>query len=175
MSEKKNYQSWTISEEFWEAIKGDIPKTERDPKKKCVHAPGQGRKPMPARKALEGIFYVLRTGCQWKALPREYGSGSTVHRTFQKWLAAGFFEKIWAKGLEQHDELDGIGWEWQSLDGCMIKAPLALESVGKNPTDRPSALWRLFFCAFFLQHLLSPCLPLLRGYFRNRLSHSSSL
>ncbi len=38
---------------------------------------------MSARKALKGIFYVLRTGCQWKALPREYGSGSTV-----------FFEKI---------------------------------------------------------------------------------
>ena len=71
-----------------------------------------------------------------KALPREYGSGSTVHRTFQKWLAAGFFEKIWAKGLEQYDELEGIGWEWQSLDGCMVKAPLALEPVGKNPTDR---------------------------------------
>ena len=136
MSEKKSYQSWTISDEFWERIQEDIPKTERDPKKNYVHAPGQGRKPMPARKALEGIFYVLRTGCQWKALPREYGSGSTVHRTFQKWLAAGFFEKIWAKGLEQYDELEGIGWEWQSLDGCMVKAPLALESVGKNPTDR---------------------------------------
>ena len=91
---------------------------------------------MPARKALEGIFYVLRTGCQWKALPREYGNGSTVHRRFQEWSAAGFFEKIWSKGLEQYDELEGIGWEWQSLDGCMIKAPLALESVGKNPTDR---------------------------------------
>ncbi len=56
---------------------------------------------MLAGKALEGVFYVLRTGCQWKALPREYGSGSTVHRTFPKWLAAGFFEKIRAKGLEK--------------------------------------------------------------------------
>jgi len=91
---------------------------------------------MPARKALEGIFYVLRTGCQWKAPPREYGSGSTVHRTFQNWLATGFFEKIWAMGLEKYDELEGIGWEWQSPDGSMVKAPLALESVGKNPTDR---------------------------------------
>ena len=143
MEEKKSYQSWTISDEFWTisdefwtVIKDEIPKKERDPEKKYVHAPGQGRKPMPARKALEGIFYVLRTGCQWKALPREYGSGSTVHRTFQNWLAAGFFEKIWAKGLEQYDELEGIGWEWQSVDGCMIKAQLALESVGKNPTDR---------------------------------------
>ena len=53
MSEKKSYQSWTISDEFWERIQEDIPKTERDPKKNYVHAPGQGRKPMPARKALE--------------------------------------------------------------------------------------------------------------------------
>lgn len=32
MREKKNYQSWTISNEFWKAIKEDIPKRERDPK-----------------------------------------------------------------------------------------------------------------------------------------------
>ncbi len=36
----------------------------------------------------------------------------------------------------EYDELEGIGWEWQSVDGRMIKAPLALESVGKNPADR---------------------------------------
>lgn len=59
MDGKKSYQSWTISDEFWERIKGAIPKKGRDPNKKYVHAPGQGRKPMPARKALEGIFYVL--------------------------------------------------------------------------------------------------------------------
>ncbi len=124
MSEKKSYQTWTISDKFWQVIKEEIPKKERDPAKEYKNAPGQGRKPMPARKALEGIFYVLRTGCQWKALPREYGSGSTVHRRFQEWRAAGFFEKIWRKGLEQYDELEGIGWEWQSLDGCVVKAPL---------------------------------------------------
>jgi hypothetical protein len=32
--------------------------------------------------------------------------------------------------------MEGIAWEWQSLDGAMVKAPLALESVGGNPTDR---------------------------------------
>lgn len=125
MSEKKSYQAWTISDEFWEEIKEEIPKKKRDPAKKYKNAPGQGRKPMSERKALEGIFYVLRTGYQWKALLREYGSGSTV-----------FFEKIWGKGLERYNGLEGIDWEWQSLDGCMVKAPLALESVGKNPMDR---------------------------------------
>ncbi len=34
--------------------------------------------------------------------------------------------------VKTYDELEGIGWEWQNLDGYMVKAPLALESVGKN-------------------------------------------
>ena len=136
MAEKKGYQSWTVSDELWEAVKDAIPKKERDPQKTYKNKPGQGRKPMEARKALEGILYVLRTGCQWKALPKEYGSGSAVHRHFQEWGETGFFEKIWALGLEKYDELEGIGWEWQSVDGCMVKAPLAREAVGRNPTDR---------------------------------------
>ena len=46
-----------------------------------------------------------------------------------------FFEKIWALGLEKYDELEGIGWEWQSVDSCMVKVPLTREAVGHNPTD----------------------------------------
>ena len=136
MAEKKGYQSWTVSDELWDAEKEAIPKKERDTQKTYKNKPGQGRKPMDARKALGGILYVLRTGCQWKALPKEYGSGSAVHRHFQEWGEAVFFEKIWALGLEKYDELEGIGWEWQSVDGCMVKAPLAREAVGHNPTDR---------------------------------------
>ena len=66
MGEKKSIRSWTISDEFWEEIKDEVPETKRDAQKHYVHALGQGCKRMPARKALEGIFYVLRTGCQWK-------------------------------------------------------------------------------------------------------------
>ena len=36
-----------------------------------------GRPIVPFRKVLDGILYVLRTGCQWKMLPKEYGSGSS--------------------------------------------------------------------------------------------------
>jgi len=32
--------------------------------------------------------------------------------------------------------MEGIAWEWQSIDGCMNKAPMAQESSGRNPTDR---------------------------------------
>ena len=129
---KQGYKAWTVSDEFWEAVKGYIPQHARDPSKEYKRAVGGGRKPPDKRKILEDILYVLRTGCQWKSIPQ----GSNVHRYFQEWTAAGFFKAIWVAGLMEYDELKGLDWEWQSIDGCMTKAPLARESVGKNPTDR---------------------------------------
>jgi transposase len=85
---------------------------------------------------LEAICYVLRTGIQWKALPKEYGADSSIHQYFSEWVQAGFFLRMWQEGLLAYDELVGLGWEWQSVDGSMVKAPLAPEAVGKNPTDR---------------------------------------
>ena len=136
-TKQSSYQSWTISDEFWEVIKDELPKSERDPNREYKRKPGGGRKPPDMRKILVGILYVLRTGIQWKAAPREYGSSSNIHRWFQILVEDGFFVRIWAKGLEQYDEIVGIDWEWQSVDGCMTKAPLGgSELVGGNPTDR---------------------------------------
>ena len=134
--EKTGYQSWTISDEFWEQIKDLVPVRQRDANKIYKRKPGAGRKPLEPRRVLEGILYALRNGCLWKAIPREYGAASSIHKYFQLWLEAGFFEELWKKGLWTYDEMEGIGWEWQSIDGSMVKAPLALESVGRNPTDR---------------------------------------
>ena len=36
----------------------------------------------------------------------------------------------------EYDELEGIAWTWQSLDGALVKAPLALESVGRTHGSR---------------------------------------
>jgi transposase len=93
----------------------------------------RGRPPVPFRKVLDGILYVLRTGCQWKALPREYGSGSTCHRRFQQWVGAGVFERIWAKLLRRYDDVQGVRWRWQSLDSSSVKAPLG----GRRPDQTP--------------------------------------
>jgi transposase len=79
---------------------------------------------------LEAVFYVLRTGIQWKVLPREYGSASSIHRYFSEWAQAGFFRRMWQEGLITYDELRGLGWEWRS--GCMVKAPPARDAVEKK-------------------------------------------
>jgi transposase len=132
----KQKRSWEITDAFWEAAKPLIPKKQRESEHGYQRKPGGGRPPMESRKVLEAIFYVLRTGIQWKALPRSFGASSSVHRYFIFWCGQGFFKALWIAGLMQYDEAQGIDWTWLSGDGCMTKAPLAQENVGRNPTDR---------------------------------------
>ncbi len=79
---------------------------------------------------------MLRTGCQWNALPKELCSSSTAHRRFQEWRALGLFEQLWEEGLMEYDALQGIEWEWQAVDGAITKAPFGGAATGPNPTDR---------------------------------------
>lgn len=129
-------KSWEITDEFWDKVKHLLISKPRDPNKQYKRKLGGGAKPMDFRKVLAAIFYVLRTGIQWKALPKEYGASSSIHRYFQLWSSEGVFLKMWQLGLIEYDELKGIQWDWQSIDGSMVKAPLAQEAVGSNPTDR---------------------------------------
>lgn len=119
---------WKVSDEFWEKVQPLIPPAPS-------HEKG-GRRRMDDRKAFAAMIYVLRTGIQWNALPRQMGSSSTVHDRYQEWERKGFFEELWKAGLAEYDELEGIEWEWQAIDGAMTKAPLGRGATGKNPTDR---------------------------------------
>ena len=85
---------------------------------------------------MDGIFYVLLTGCQWKASPRGFGAASTVHLRFQQWRVAGMFERLWQAGLMEYDGRHGLEWEWQAIDGALTKASLGEKGTGRNPTDR---------------------------------------
>lgn len=92
-----------------------------------------GRKAKPNQQMFTAICYRIRTGCQWKALPRCLGAGSTVHDRHQQWVEAGVFERLWEHGLlELHIE-GGLGWSFQSIDGCTTKAPLAVNKLGSTP------------------------------------------
>ena len=93
----------------------------------------RGRPPAPNREVLAGIVYRLRTGCQWKALPRDFGSGSTCHRRFQEWCAAGVFTAIFSKLLQFYDNKRGIQWKWSSLDSAIVKAPKGGTSLARTP------------------------------------------
>jgi transposase len=133
----KRVESWVVTDQFWQRAEPLVPQRAPSPNKQYVRKPGAGRPVKPARQVFEGIVYVLRTGCQWKALPAErFGSASAIHKRFLEWEKAGFFESLWKAGLAEYDDMQGIAWRWQSVDGALMKAPLAQEAVGPNPTDR---------------------------------------
>ena len=117
---------WRIPDPLWERIEPLLPNRHH-------HRHG-GRPPLPWRAVLDGIFFVLRTGCQWKAVPKAFASGSSLHRYFQSLVRRHLFRKLWRLALEEYDQLKGIDWAWQAIDGCMTKAPLG----GKKDREKPN-------------------------------------
>jgi putative transposase len=95
-----------------------------------------GRTRVDDYKLFQAMFYVLRTGIQWKALPRELAASSTTHDRYQEWVKAGVFAELWRLGLMQNQVEGNLDWQWQCIDSASSKAPLGGQAVGANPTDR---------------------------------------
>jgi len=121
-------EQFRIPEAMWKRIQPLLPLAPPKPK--------GGRPRNDDRKMMEAIFYVLRTGVQWKGLPPSIAAGSSAHDRFQEWQRAGVFRALWRQGLLTYDRAKKIQWKWQALDGAMTKVPLGGEATGHNPTDR---------------------------------------
>jgi transposase len=115
---KKTYEPlatiWKVNDELWSIIEPIL--KELDP------PAATGRPRADERPALDGIIYVMRTGGQWNQLPKQFGDDSSVHRTMQRWIAKGVFQRIWALLAANCEELGGLNWDWQSADAAMGKA-----------------------------------------------------
>ena len=118
---------WRIPDALWQRIEPLLPP--RKPHPLGCHNPR-----VADRKAMDAIFFALRTGCQWGALSATgICSKSSTHRRFQEWVQAGVFAKLWEQGLLEYDELKGLDWRWLAMDGAMTKAPLGGEKDGQKP------------------------------------------
>lgn len=126
----KNIDFFQVPDELWQVMEQQLPPA---PEQK-----GPGRPRASDRAALNGIWYVLWTGCQWKAIRREWFgvSSSVIHERFQSWRALGIFKAMMRERVGYYQTAREIGWEWQSIDSKMSPAPLGGEETGKNPTDR---------------------------------------
>ena len=126
---------WRIPDALWERIELLLPP--RPPHPLGCHNPR-----VADRKAMDAIFFVLRTGCQWGALDATgICSHSSAHRRFQEWTAAGVFVNLWANGLQEYDQLKGLDWQWLAMDGAMTKAPLGGEK-NRAQSHRPGQVRR---------------------------------
>jgi len=101
-----------LTDEQWAIIAPLIPKQK----------PGRGRPRADDRRTLNGILYVLKTGCAWADMPREYGSPTTCWRRLRAWSEDGTWERIWRALLGQLDAQGKLDWSQAFLDGSFVPA-----------------------------------------------------
>src|ERR1700760_3170384 len=77
------YPSDLIDEE-WALIKPLIPPAKR----------GGNKRTVVEREIIDGIMYILTTGCQWSALPKDLPPRSTVNDYFRRWHDDGTLDRI---------------------------------------------------------------------------------
>lgn len=136
MKDNKNRQKpnnvdyFRVPRPLWRVLKRCLAKP---PKKRPV-----GRPPACNRAVINGIWYILWTGCQWKAVHRDWFgvSSSVLHERFQSWQRTGVWDKIFRRLLRFYGRKQKVQWKWQSIDSKMVPSPLGGSATGANPTDR---------------------------------------
>ena len=84
-----------------------------------------GRPRIPPRECLEGVIFIMRTGCGWDYLPNWYPSPATCWRRLDEWTRTGIFEKAWHRLLGKLDALKQIQW-----NECMADATFSPAKKG---------------------------------------------
>jgi transposase len=56
--------------------------------------PGGNKRTVDERSVVDGVMYILSTGCQWAALPKDLPPRSTVHDYFRRWDEDGTLDRI---------------------------------------------------------------------------------
>jgi hypothetical protein len=95
-------RDFLMPDALWEEIQPLLPKPPK------THPFGGGRPRVSDRRAMDAIFFVLRTGCQWNALNKTgLCSSSSAHRRFQEWVKRECFSQYGEKGLPAMTNLKG--------------------------------------------------------------------
>jgi transposase len=114
-----------MTDEEWALVAPLIPPAKR----------GGRRRGADVREVLNAIFYVLWTGCQWKALPKDFPPKSTVHSYLMLWDWDGTLERI-------HHVLYVTVREQEGREASPTAAIIDSQSVKASPKGGPSSMRR---------------------------------
>ena len=116
-----------LTDEQWERIREHFPEERR--------VPGRaGRKPIPTRRVLEAVLWILNTGAQWHMLPQCYPNYKTVHRRFQTWCRHEVLRDILVDVANTLRERGGLDESESFIDAMFSSAKGGGAEVG--PTKR---------------------------------------
>ena len=86
------------------------------------------------RRVLNGIFFILRTGCPWRDLPERYGPYTTVYNRFNRWAKAGVWLRVFAALAARSPQ------SLQLIDSSIVRAHQHAAGGKKGARITPSAV-----------------------------------
>jgi transposase len=133
MEPEVRFSSAELSDEQWALIADLFPAPPPDPR--------GGRPRVDARRCLEGILWVLRSGARWKDLPRSFPSYVTCWRRFAEWSLSGVWDRIWERLIQQLDEQGQINWDEGFADGSFSAAKKGVTALVQPNAARAASSW----------------------------------
>jgi transposase len=117
-----------LNDRLWERVRSLLPLRPEHPK--------GGRPFADDRACFEGILYVLRNGCRWRALDviDAFPSGVTCWRRHRDWTHAGVWARVWRIVLDELDEAGLLDTSEFALDATFVEA-----KKGGPRSAKPSA------------------------------------
>lgn len=105
----------------------------------------RGRPWVDHRKVLNGLFWKLNTGAQWRDIPERYGPWQTIYDRYVFWRRDGTWDQIMAALQTKLDATGRLDWEQMNVDGTSIRASRSAagarkkrDSMPMNPPTTPS-------------------------------------
>jgi len=89
-----------------------------------------GRPPADLYEVINGMLYVLSTGCRWRDLPHDYGvSYITCYRRFIKWVKNGALKKLFEELKSQANKKNLLHWRNVYLDASDVKSKKGVKNT----------------------------------------------
>lgn len=115
-------QRYELSDEQYQMLEPFLPKA----------GPAGGRPWADHRRILNGLFWKLHTGAQWRDIPQRYGSWKTIHDRYRRWCQEGRFTIILLALRDTLDQQGKIDWEQWWIDCTSIRASRAAAGARKK-------------------------------------------
>ncbi len=100
-----------ISDAQWSTIAPQLPEPAKTGRPRCDD-----------RATINGILFVLTTGCRWTDMPGRYGSKSTAHLRFQELQQKGIWKKILSRLIKTAHRQGKTGLQKISVDSSSVAA-----------------------------------------------------
>jgi transposase len=95
----------------WSRVEPHLPPREKE-----------GKPRADDRRTVNGILYVLVTGCRWVDLPRKYGDDSTANRRLRRWEKLGVWKRVMGALVAEGYGNGSVELEELSVDSSTIRA-----------------------------------------------------